>query len=56
MSKIKIAHKIVDYRIDQAKEEQAKAAAVEEVATPAVERQASVANKVVRMHEKLDRP
>ncbi len=61
MSKIKIAHKIVDYRIDQAKEEQAKeeqakAPAVAEVATPAVERQASVANKVVRMHEKLDRP
>jgi len=57
MSKIKIANKIVDYRIDQVAEERAKATVAKEAPAPeAVGRSASAEGKVVRMHEKLDRP
>jgi len=50
MSKLKIAKKIVDYRIDQA--EEAKTEEVKAAALP----QADPESNVVRMHEKLDRP
>ncbi len=52
MSKLKISKKIVDYRIDHAGE--ARAEAVK--AAPAPQPEASPESKVVRMHEKLDRP
>lgn len=55
MSKLKIAKKIVDYRLEQdaveAKDESAEAAAL-----ASVEVESSPESKVVRMHEKLDRP
>ena len=47
---MKISTKIVDYRIEQPQEEQAEAPAA------APERETSPDGKVVRMHEKLDRP
>ena len=50
MSKLKIAKKIVDYRIDQA--EEAKTEEVKAAPLP----QADPESNVVRMHEKLDRP
>jgi len=50
MSKVKIAKKIVDYRIDQTEE-----APVEEP-KPAPVAQPEIDSNVVRMHEKLDRP
>ncbi len=56
MSKQKIAKKIVDYRIDQAESDKAARPAS---ATPLVDPNAAeklAESKVVRMHEKLDRP
>jgi hypothetical protein len=48
---MKIESKIVDYRIEQPQEEKPEAEAPQ-----AINRQASADGKVVRMHEKLDRP
>jgi hypothetical protein len=50
---MKIESKIVDYRIDQPKEEVEKPAVTE---ADASNRETSADGKVVRMHEKLDRP
>jgi len=57
MSKLKIAKKIVDYRLDQTETGQVEAdTAVETPEPSSVEVEASSESKVVRMHEKLDRP
>jgi hypothetical protein len=48
---MKIESKIVDYRIGQSQEEKPQAEALQ-----TVDRETSADGKVVRMHEKLDRP
>ncbi len=52
MSKLKISKKIVDYRIDQPEQPKAAAPAAPK---PEIAKEAKE-SKVVRMHEKLDRP
>jgi hypothetical protein len=54
MAKLKIDRKIVDYRVE--KPGQSAAEQVAAAPAPGVGRDASADSKVVRMHEKLDRP
>jgi len=57
MAKIKIEKKIVDYRVDRSEEPAAKGGAHSgSTEAPAPVRETSSDGKVVRMHEKLDRP
>lgn len=53
MSNVKILKKIVDYRVDKTGEAKAAAVAAD---VSSVERESSADGKVVRMHEKLERP
>lgn len=56
MAKLKIDKRIVDYRVDQPGQQPAAPVAAEAAPAPAPERESTPDSKVVRMHEKLDRP